>query len=92
MKNEDNRRFRKGSGVYKCVYCGTKTRETGENESDYNLCAACLDKTNKENFISDNCLDLDWENLREGYKLYNLKEKEPTKSEVIEWIKSMPFN
>ena len=34
----DNRRFRRGSGTYKCVVCGQLTRETGEGESSVEMC------------------------------------------------------
>lgn len=37
-------RFKKSigaSGCYKCVSCGKLTRETGEEESARELCAAC---------------------------------------------------
>jgi len=34
----DNRRFQQGSGSYECVICGALTRETGEGESEVQMC------------------------------------------------------
>ena len=46
-------RFNKGSGTYKCQCCGKLTRETGDGESDYELCAKCNFEGLMENSISD---------------------------------------
>jgi hypothetical protein len=40
--------FQKGIATYKCHRCGKKTRETGGNESAYDLCRKCLDLTEAE--------------------------------------------
>lgn len=54
----DNRRFQAkawgGSGVYVCRICGKKTRETGEGESDVQLCRSCYTMSGQENAHSDN--------------------------------------
>lgn len=42
-------RFKTGSGAYTCNSCGKRTRETGEGESELQLCAACLDEAGLEN-------------------------------------------
>ena len=45
----DNRRFRRGSGMYKYRHCGKQTRETGSSESYVDLCLACYDEAGIEN-------------------------------------------
>jgi hypothetical protein len=40
--------FKKGIGAYRCRRCGKLTRETGGNESAYNLCLKCLHETEDE--------------------------------------------
>jgi hypothetical protein len=49
----DSRRFRKGAGCYTCIYCGKRTRDTGNGGGDYELCKRCLDKAGDENLLSD---------------------------------------
>lgn len=56
---KDNRRFRKGSGVYKCISCGRQTRETGQDESRNNLCLPCYEVGGLENAYFDG--GLTWE-------------------------------
>jgi len=41
------------SGIYTCQSCGKKTRETGEGESSYQLCAQCNHEALMENSIID---------------------------------------
>jgi len=48
-----NSRFQKGSGVYKCNWCGKRTRETGEGESLVGICRHCWDEVGWENYIAD---------------------------------------
>lgn len=50
----DNRRFEKGSGKYKCADCGKTTRETGHGESDCGLCYRCMQNAEIENYVNDN--------------------------------------
>jgi hypothetical protein len=47
--NSDRRRFQKGSGVYTCRICKKKTRETGEGESNTDLCYRCYTIAGIEN-------------------------------------------
>ena len=49
----DNRKFRSGSGVYRCVVCKKQTRETGDNESSVEMCADCYEWESMENQHSD---------------------------------------
>lgn len=53
MTNRDNRRFQKGSGVYNCIVCGKRTRETGDGESDVQMCALCYFKESWYNAVQD---------------------------------------
>lgn len=46
-------RFAPGSGSYVCKCCGKLTRETGEGESDVELCRACYVEAGEENFHMD---------------------------------------
>ncbi len=41
-------KFQKAVATYKCHRCGKLTRETGENESAYNLCLDCFIKCESE--------------------------------------------
>ena len=50
----DNRRFRRGRGVYVCCDCGKRTRDTGQGEESTDLCLACLRDAERENYHSDN--------------------------------------
>lgn len=60
MTRRDNRRFQPGygfgtgGGVYTCHICKKRTRETGEGESQLELCAACFNKASQENSHTDN--------------------------------------
>lgn len=53
MNTNDNRRFKKGSGVYKCIHCQHETRETGQGESQFEMCAPCFEISSIENMHSD---------------------------------------
>lgn len=46
-------KFVRGSGCFKCVNCGKKTREVNGNQS-VELCPACWIEANMENHHSDN--------------------------------------
>jgi len=52
----DNRRFVRGSGTYKCGDCGKMTRETGEGESQCNMCRRCYMIAGLENSLSDGAI------------------------------------
>lgn len=61
------------SPVYKCLVCGKSTRETGEGESQFELCRKCYTEGGQENAHSDshtgkmkNCKECE-ESL--GYKI-----------------------
>ena len=45
-----------GSGAYVCISCGKKTRETGYDESTYELCRRCNAEALLENSVSDGCI------------------------------------
>jgi DNA-directed RNA polymerase subunit RPC12/RpoP len=49
----DNRRFARGSGVYKCADCGKDTRETGSGESELGLCLECMQEGELINLVND---------------------------------------
>jgi len=49
----DNQRMQKGSGIYTCEECGTKTRETGEGESLVKLCLRCWEIAGCINSVND---------------------------------------
>lgn len=51
--SKSNSRFRKGSGVYVCLGCGKRTRETGSSESNVELCIDCYDDAGMENEHDD---------------------------------------
>lgn len=61
--NRDNRRFQSGSvfgktgGTYVCRCCKRNTRETGEGESDIQLCAYCFLESGIENALSDGAME-----------------------------------
>lgn len=40
-------------GCYTCLSCGKKTRETGDGESDVQLCKKCFRDSQMENMYSD---------------------------------------
>lgn len=44
---------KKYKGCYLCLGCGKKTRETGEGESDCELCRDCYEKAGLENEHND---------------------------------------
>lgn len=48
----DNRRFKKGRGVFKCIDCGKQTRDTGDNDGT-ELCPLCNAKAECGNTLSD---------------------------------------
>jgi len=43
-------------GCYVCSSCGKKTRETGQGESEFRLCARCNETGQDENSVSDGCM------------------------------------
>jgi hypothetical protein len=49
----DRSKFAVGVGVYTCRDCGKQTRETGEGESDLEMCKLCFLKAGWENTLSD---------------------------------------
>lgn len=49
----DNRRFKRGSGVYTCHRCTKQTRDTGKGEAQFDLCADCFEIESMENQHSD---------------------------------------
>ena len=58
MCNKNNSRFGRkelgtAGGAYVCANCGKRTRETGHDESNLELCALCLWRTYAENSIFD---------------------------------------
>jgi hypothetical protein len=48
-----NQYFTKGAGSYTCYHCGKQTRETGEGESQFDLCASCYEWEGISNQHSD---------------------------------------
>lgn len=46
-------KFQKGSGTYKCSWCGKQTRETGDGESSVEMCSLCYEIAGVENMHSD---------------------------------------
>lgn len=54
MKDNKHNRISKYSGIYKCISCGKKTRETGEGESSVEMCKECYIFGGQENAHSDN--------------------------------------
>lgn len=55
----DRRRFRGNldpnrSGIFVCLNCSKRTRETGWDESSVQLCKACLFEANRFNLHFDN--------------------------------------
>lgn len=52
-------RFQPRSGRYKCRSCGKMTRETGEGESDIELCLKCFNDAGDENEKNDGIMP--WE-------------------------------
>ena len=52
MKNQIDR-FLKGKGIYVCRACNKATRETGQEESDVELCKVCYLEGLEENRIAD---------------------------------------
>ena len=55
MCNSNNNRFRStiNGSTYICHNCGKRTRETGHEESNLELCAFCLWQTYAMNAVSD---------------------------------------
>lgn len=52
-----NSRFKYGSGLYECWSCGKRTRETGQGESDVQMCAYCYEVAGAENSYADGIID-----------------------------------
>jgi len=52
-KNKKNNRFAKGSGVYTCINCGKRTRDTGEG-AEVRMCKKCYQEAEEENARLDN--------------------------------------
>ena len=44
------------SGVYTCDFCGKRTRETGEGESDLGICRFCYLEAGLSNALSDGAI------------------------------------
>jgi hypothetical protein len=44
---------RENGSVYTCTDCGKRTRETGEGESQHELCAFCFMKASWHNCVVD---------------------------------------
>jgi hypothetical protein len=55
MKNAN--RFAQGSAVYTCIICAKATRETGNYESEFEMCKRCLFANYVENAESDYGVD-----------------------------------
>lgn len=53
MSKRRNDRFQRGSGIYVCRICGKRTRETGGDESNVELCFSCFEEAGLENEHSD---------------------------------------
>jgi hypothetical protein len=50
---KDRNRFAKGSGVYTCIVCGKKTRDTGLGEAQMDHCAYCFEVGGLDNELQD---------------------------------------
>lgn len=48
-----NSKFQRGSGVYACVSCTRKTRATGGDNHDLQMCEECYEMAGIENAITD---------------------------------------
>jgi len=56
-----NSNFQIGSGCFTCCSCGKKTRETGDGNSDCELCPVCFLASGLGNNLADNyCIDYPW--------------------------------
>ena len=63
--------FQKGSGCYTCHDCGKLTRETGDGESNCELCRNCFWIAQWENGCVDNVPNSeDGKQARSHYKFY----------------------
>ena len=63
--------FQKGSGCYTCRDCGKLTRETGDGESNCELCKNCFWIVQWENGCVDNEPNSEHgKDARENYKYY----------------------
>lgn len=94
----DNRRFQAGSmfgrqgGTYVCRCCKRNTRETGEGESDTQLCAYCFLESGIENALSDGAMsqeefDKDIDELQKQYKRGKYAPVSgPTEAEIKEGV------
>ncbi len=58
-KKTNNRNgFKRGSGCYKCLNCGRKTRATGNNDNEHvKMCEQCYEIGGIENLIVDGNYD-----------------------------------
>lgn len=50
--NNKSSRFGRG-GVFECISCGKKTRQTGHGNEDLELCIKCYDEAGEENERAD---------------------------------------
>ena len=46
-------RFQAGSGCYTCKSCGKRTRDTGGDNTDLEMCRECYDRAGDENAVND---------------------------------------
>jgi hypothetical protein len=53
FKAKNYSKFQKGSGVYNCVVCGKKTRDTGNDEAGVQMCKKCYEENLEYNARSD---------------------------------------
>ena len=53
--SRDNRRFQKGSGLFTCICCGKRTRDTGHDGALNSVCEYCHEVGGWGNMLSDNC-------------------------------------
>lgn len=70
--NNQNNKFKKGSGTYICDICKKKTRATGYGEEDLGYCAFCYREITLENELMDEYItkkeyDIQWEKLKKEY-------------------------
>ncbi len=49
-----NSSFGRNTPTYQCAVCGVRTRETGDGESQCNLCADCFYIAGEDNHHNDN--------------------------------------
>ena len=63
-----NRRFRKGSGKFKCRCCGLESRDVNGANGSLELCMVCLAEAEYENSCSD--YGEDSEEAKSAYESY----------------------